>query len=845
LFAPLSNVGAVSFDKDAVYIDIVRSNYTKREHLDASARQDGGEDDENGEDDEQVEYESNSPAGLLKSLQDVEMGVDEKMKNSALRLFKSSRAVVAGESSSEEDEEENVVEENSDSDDSENNDTEDDSSTEDDEEDKYIQKQSLPFSRREEMLGANFSEEKDLRDYSSESDRSLSHDDDDGDNSESDSEIGSMELANENYGKEFPAKGWKSNIIERARISFLEREASHFDLQEMIYGQSTSTAVTDSNADDDHGEDESDDDEFFKLKKGKTTKEDGGSGHESQLHPMSLDESDSSRLFGTSHLDTTKWLEKGKDSSIESLRDKFVTGKWTEKQNDDEENYDGFEDLESGVKFDASGDIEIEDDAEDDGADLDDMTDEERRAYQARKKAEQKSKFDKDFDEEKKDGTGKDDNAENEYIEALKREKEARLARNSEEFGNEGERSRLRHEGFRQGLYCRIRIDSLPAAFVSSFDPHMPLILGGLTPQETNLGLIRCRFKKHRWHKKILKCNDPLVFSIGWRRFQSIPVFSTEDRNGRHRYLKYTPEHMHCTATFYGPQVPPNTGFLAIQRMTGNIPGFRIGATGVVLELNASFPVVKKLKLVGTPTKIYKNTAFITGMFNSDLEVSRFEGASIKTVSGIRGQIKKALREGQPGSFRATFEDKILLSDIIFCRTWMPVEIRDYYNPVTNHLSSGGVDGWRGMKPKALLQIEAGKSIEVKPDSIYKPIDRPEKKPSRFVLPKKVEEALPYASKPKDEKKKSKKGYLSKRAVIMEPEERKKAAFITALNAIRNEKKKTRKTKNTLRKLEKTKMNAKKEETLEAVRKANKKRLYRAEGKREKGREAKRLRAGN
>lgn len=66
----------------------------------------------------------------------------------------------------------------------------------------------------------------------------------------------------------------------------------------------------------------------------------------------------------------------------------------------------------------------------------------------------------------------------------------------------------------------------------------------------------------------------------------------------------------------FRPQVPPNTGVLAIQRMTGNIAGFRIAATGIALELNASFHVVKKLKLVGTPTKIYRNTAFLTGMFN-------------------------------------------------------------------------------------------------------------------------------------------------------------------------------------------------------------------------------------
>ncbi|KAL7917726.1 hypothetical protein ACQKWADRAFT_331718 [Trichoderma austrokoningii] len=660
---------------------------------------------------------------------------------------------------------------------------------------------------------------------------------------DSDSDLGSItdldedaEDDDEEYDsdEETAALRWKEGMADRAMKLHSRKRSYHTaDLARYIYDGSmtASEALKKWRGEEDDSEEEdiendSEDEEFFKK-----------NAQESQdlIEDRSIPDYDYEDL-------AAKWANR---DNIEALKTKFTSGRkgGGGDYEDEDGEFGGFDDDEDGQgeeDEDSEGDGEFEDlEANAQGAPPQQQSAEDIQA-EREKNAKRKEELKARFEEEDRDGfmndkskarregggDGEEEFGEDDWYDAQKAMIQKQLDINKEEFETLDERQRAAVEGYRAGKYAKLVLEGVPAEFTSRFDARQPIIVGGLSPTEDRWGFVQVRIKRHRWHKKILKTNDPLIFSLGWRRFQTLPIYSISDSRTRNRMLKYTPEHMHCFASVYAPLIAPNTGFVCFNSFSS--PGFRIAATGTVLSVDESTEIVKKLKLTGSPYKIFKNTAFIKGMFSSALEIAKFEGASVKTVSGVRGQIKRALSKPE-GHFRATFEDKILASDIVFLRAWYPIKPHRFYNPASNLV------GWQPMRLTGEVRRAENVATPQLKNSQYRKVERQARHFNGLQVPRALAANLPFRSQITQMKPQRKKTYLQKRAVVLGSEEKQTRAFMQKVLTVHNEQVAKRRAKKEENRASFKKKLAEGDEKREAREKRESKEYWRKNGRKRSG----------
>lgn len=805
IYAPMSDVGGVLMDKDAVYIDI------------GSKKENNSQGYVQGQERGQGEQ-------LVTSLQQVDRSIAENLENVGLQIFSNGVELHEVDKEVEDEEEEDAGE---------------------DEEINSGLDQGRSSLRKPRIYGKSIQED-DI-----EIDNLPSDDEEDGNNDiNEESKLVEIDFHDQDTAEkiitetdsEFELSDDENEETwERSMASKLNSEIKRkrkWDIGKLIYMENISPddcirrwrGEDDENEDDLEESDIEEDEDFFKKKQA------GNINNNNQQDAPDDDLEKFIPYFDTFEKLVERW------SDLSSIKSRFIGSARSNstdnsKSVDDEEDevFGDFEDLEANVQENVEEEEEEDNNKSDDSfanfeeEERKDLTMEEERKLNAEKK----EKFRLQFEIEEGDNF-KEDDPDNEYdtwYELQKAKMAKQLEINKAELEDMTPEQRQKIEGFKAGSYVRIVFDDVPMEFIENFDPKYPIIMGGLLPTELKFGIVKARLRRHRWHKKILKTNDPLVLSLGWRRFQTLPIYTTSDSRTRTRMLKYTPEHTYCNANFYGPLCAPNTPFCGVQIVANSDTsgGFRIAATGVVEEIDVDVDIVKKLKLIGYPYKIFKNTAFIKDMFSSAMEVARFEGAQIKTVSGIRGEIKRALSKPE-GYFRATFEDKILMSDIIILRSWYPVHIKRFYNPVTSLLLKQKTE-WKGVRLTGQIRAALNIPTPSNPDSAYKKIERPERHFNGLKVPKSIQKELPFKSQIHQMKPQKKKTYMAKRAVILGGEEKKARSFIQKVLTVSRAKEEKRKAKKTDQRKERLKRLAKAEEEKLQKDKEKKKEFFAKNGK--------------
>lgn len=250
------------------------------------------------------------------------------------------------------------------------------------------------------------------------------------------------------------------------------------------------------------------------------------------------------------------------------------------------------------------------------------------------------------------------------------------------------------------------------------------------------------------FHPNFIKSHDPIIISTGLYRMIGFPVFFRVLEDGRRLFQKNSRNNTNIKCCFYGyggkympvviirqiknELIQNNSAKNKLtkihevenmenlqqvdkknDKITKKINFSKMNARHIVENINIRYNyrivgsglsqnerienyktknisyssenyIYKKLNLIGKVYQVNGSTSFVKGMFTSSLEANKFLLSNIKTISGIRGVIKKNV--SKIGNVRCTFEAPVLKNDTVFLSTFVKVCIQEhFYDNINNY----------------------------------------------------------------------------------------------------------------------------------------------------------------
>jgi ribosome biogenesis protein BMS1 len=442
IYAPMSDVGGIMFDKDAVYITVPeKQSFTRGEDEEDLDGNGVGErlvmklqESRNGIGTSDLGLQLFSEGGMVTRLADGGVTEDTGRKERRRPLGQVNGedldawadGISDGEEDAEDDEDgEDVPEENDVSDDQES---------------------------------LNGQQDNKLQDVSSDEGEDIAFADSDSDMGEPDSD------------EDMPSSAlkWKENLSEKA--SALYSGSRKIDLNRLIYSDEPVenvvriwreySGIIPAIEDNDLAEEKDDDEEFFKKAPIENL----------MFSDASMPQYPLERL--------QEWSSPEK---ISTIKGRFVTSNMLEEGQDEEaEAFGDFEDLEEGD--------DEKPETGDEAKPTETLDLEAERAANARRKEELRLRFEEAEENPDKSDSEKEEES---WGDQQKAKIQKQLEINKREFEGLDIESRIKVEGYLPGSYVRMVLHGIPCEFVQRFDPHFPIVVGGLLHDEERFGYIQ------------------------------------------------------------------------------------------------------------------------------------------------------------------------------------------------------------------------------------------------------------------------------------------------------------------------------------------------------------------